>query len=345
MALFILIILGLAYCWRSFSFISEFSSPSGIYSFMNKRQQRYGKVFKTFVLGRFSVFMTGREASKMLLAGKDGMVSLNLFYTGQQVLGPTSLLQTTGEEHKRLRRLIAEPLSVDGLKKYFQFINNLAIETLGDWPRRTVLVLEEAFTFTLKVIGNMIMSLDPACEEQEKFRANFKLISSSFASLPFKLPAIDFHSGIQARDRMTNNVLTLLVASHDTTTAALTSLIKFLGLNPAVLEQLRDEHRQIQGNRNGVNLTWSEVNNALHRQAQVINETLRRATISPWFSRKAAQNFEIDGYKIERFDEPPKPFSFLGFGSGQCICPGINLAKLKILVFIYHLYPIVAETL
>lgn len=103
-------------------------------------------MFKTSVLGRFTVFMTGRDASKILLSGKDGMVSLNLFYTGQQVLGPTSLLQTTGEEHKRLRRLIGEPLSVDGLKKYFQFINDLAIETLEQWSGRRVLVLEEAST-------------------------------------------------------------------------------------------------------------------------------------------------------------------------------------------------------
>ncbi|PQM40308.1 abscisic acid 8-hydroxylase 3 [Prunus yedoensis var. nudiflora] len=331
---------------ESFSFIRVFK-PSGIYSFVNKRQQRYGKVFKTSVLGRFTVFMTGREASKMLLAGKDGMVSLNLFYTGQQVLGPTSLLQTTGEEHKRLRRLIAEPLSVDGLKKYFQFINTLAIETLEQWPGRTVLVLEEASTFTLKVIGNMIMSLEPAGEKQEKFRSNFKLISSSFASLPFKIPGTAFHRGIQARDRMyamldsiiskrrsgggfqqdfleslimkhskaagdeddkdkltdkqlKDNILTLLVAGHDTTTAALTWVIKFLGENPSVLEQLRDEHRQIQSNREtGANLTWDEVNNMPYT-AKVINETLRRATILPWNSRKAAQNFEIDGYKIEK---------------------------------------------
>jgi cytochrome P450 len=90
--------------------------------------------------------MTGREASKILLTGKDGLESLNLFYAGKQVLGPTSLLQTTGEAHKRLRRLIAEPLSIDGLKKYFQFINMLAIQTLDQWPGRTVLVLEEAST-------------------------------------------------------------------------------------------------------------------------------------------------------------------------------------------------------
>lgn len=107
---------------------------------------RYGKVFKTSVLGRFTVFMTGREASKILLTGKDGMESLNLFYTGKQVLGPASLLQTTGEAHKRLRRLIAEPLSNDGLKNYFQFMNTLAIQTLDQWPGRKVLVLEEAST-------------------------------------------------------------------------------------------------------------------------------------------------------------------------------------------------------
>ncbi|KAA8537885.1 hypothetical protein F0562_027535 [Nyssa sinensis] len=213
---------------------------------MNKTQQRYGKVFKSYVLGRFTIFMTDREASKILLTGNDGMVSFNLFYTGKQVLGPTSLLQHTGEAHKRLRRLIAEPLSIDGLKKYLQFINNLAIGTLNQWPGRTVL-------FTLKVIGNMIMSLEPTGEEQEKFRANFKLIFSSFASLPFKTPGTAFHRGI------------------------------------------KEEHREIQDSReDGSSLTWSEVNNMPYTN-KVINETHRRATILAWYSRKAAQDFEIDG--------------------------------------------------
>ncbi|KHN15436.1 Abscisic acid 8'-hydroxylase 3, partial [Glycine soja] len=356
----------------------------------------YGKVFKTFILGRFTVFMTGREASKILLTGKDGIVTLNLFYTGQQVLGPTSLLQTTGEAHKRLRRLIGEPLSIDGLKKYFHFINTQAMETLDQWERRKVLVLEEASTFTLKVIGHMIMSLDPSGEEQEKFRSNFKIISSSFSSFPLKLPGTAFHHGIKARDRMyemldstisrrrsgqefqqdflgslvmkhrkedgeedenkltdqqlKDNILTLLVAGHDTTTAALTWLIKFLDENPIVLEKLREEHRRIIENRkSGTNLTWSEVNNMPYT-AKVISETLRRATILPWFSRKASQDFEIDGYKVRKGwsinldvvsihhdPEPLRPFSFLGFGSGPRMCPGMNLAKLEISVFIHHL--------
>ncbi|KAJ7006445.1 hypothetical protein NC653_005713 [Populus alba x Populus x berolinensis] len=188
---------------ESFSFLSAFSSAAGIFSFMKNRQQRYGKVFKAFVLGR--------EAG-----------------AGPYQLAPN---------HRR------------------------SSQKASASDRRT--------PFTLKVIGNMIMNLEPAGEEQEKFRSNFKIISSSFASLPFKIPGTAYHNGIKARDGMydmldsiiagrrsgksiqqdfleslimkhskaeggedqedkltdkqlKDNILTLLVAGHDTTTAALT---------------------------------------------------------------------------------------------------------------------------
>ena len=146
--------------------------------------------------------------------------------------------------------------------------------------------MDLAVQFTLKVIANMLVSLEPEGEEQEKFRANFKVISSSFASLPLKVPGTAFHRGLKARNRMyamldsviarrrrdggeapsdflqtllrkhagdeadkltdaqlKDNILTLLVAGHDTTTAGLTWLVKFLGENPDVLEKLRVSRR------------------------------------------------------------------------------------------------------
>lgn len=190
--------------------------------------------------------------------------------------------------------------------------------------------------FTLKVIANMLVSLEPEGEEQEKFRANFKVISSSFASLPLKVPGTAFHRGLKARNRMyamldsvisrrrdgsevrsdflqtllrkhagdevdkltdsqlKDNILTLLVAGHDTTTAGLTWLVKFLGENPDVMEKLREEHLEIKERLKGERLGWSDVGNMPYTN-KVMNETLRRATILPWFSRKAAQDFSIDG--------------------------------------------------
>jgi len=88
------------------------------------------------------------------------------------------------------------------------------------------------------------------------------------------------------------------VAGHDTTTAGLTWLVKFLGENPEVLEKLREEHLEIRERLKGTSashLGWSDVNGGMPYTNKVMNETLRRATILPWFSRKAAQDFSIDG--------------------------------------------------
>lgn len=68
--------------------------------------------------------------------------------------------------------------------------------------------------FTLKVIGHMIMSLEPTGEEQEKFRSNFKIISSSFASLPFKLPGTAFHRGIKVTKYYVTSHRPLKITEH-----------------------------------------------------------------------------------------------------------------------------------
>lgn len=49
--------------------------------------------------------------------------------------------------------------------------------------------------------------------------------------------------------QLKDNILTLLVAGHDTTTAGLTWLIKFLEENPAALERLRVIYVYINVNR------------------------------------------------------------------------------------------------
>ncbi|KAI3719112.1 hypothetical protein L6452_20003 [Arctium lappa] len=220
---------------------------------------RYGKVFKSYVLRRYMVFTTGREACKMLLTGKDGM-------------------------------------------------------------------------FTLKVIGNMIMSLEPTGEEQEKFRDNFKIISCSFASLPsFQgLPSIaardrmfemldtiiarrrngndlqqDFLGSLikkhskEGKDddeklmdaQMKDNILTLLIAGHDTTIAALTQFsdkIYIIIRRNIWKSRVREKLDQVSP---GLKSTTC---------LKIQNERLRRATILPWYSRKVAQDFEINGYTIKK---------------------------------------------
>ncbi|XBI52805.1 hypothetical protein VPH35_035130 [Triticum aestivum] len=361
----------------TFAFIAAFSNPAGILSFLRERQARYDKVFKTYVLGRMTVFMTGREAAKILLSGKDDVVSLNLFYTGKQVLGPTSLLTTNGDEHQRLRRLIAQPLSMDALRKHFAFIDGLAVQILGSRASR-VLVLDEASQFMLKVIANMLVSLEPEGPEQEEFRANFKaMISSSFTSLPLKLPGTTFHRGLGGRNwmyamldaviacrrageytrgqqagaasdpaeeekladaQLKDNILTLLVAGHDSTTVGQTWLVKFLGENPEVLAKLREEHMAIRAAHDGddtQHLWWSDLSSMSYTTKVAKGASVNLDVVS--IHHDATVFADPERFDPDRFHGSLKPYSFLGFGSGPRMCPGMSLAKLEICVFAHHL--------
>lgn len=51
------------------------------------------------------------------------------------------------------------------------------------------------------------MSLEPTGTEQEKFRTNFKSISSSFASLPLKFPGTAYDRGIKVCLKMNRTKL------------------------------------------------------------------------------------------------------------------------------------------
>ncbi|KAL8115269.1 hypothetical protein AgCh_021927 [Apium graveolens] len=212
---------------ESSSFLSEFSSPQGIYSFIKNRQKRYGKVFKSYVLGKYIIFMTGRDACKILLTGKDGLVTLNLFYTGKQARDRMYAMFDSIISKRRSGKSVHQDFLESLIQKH----------TKNDWG-----------------------------EDQDD-----KLMDK----------------------QLKDNILTLLIAGHDTTTTALTWLIKFIVENPDVLERLRKEHTEILDNRKtGSSLTWSEVTNMPYT-TKVISETIRMATILPWYSRKAAQDFQI----------------------------------------------------
>ncbi|XP_022678936.1 beta-amyrin 28-oxidase-like [Setaria italica] len=48
-------------------------------------------------------------------------------------------------------------------------------------------------------------------------------------------------------------------------------------------------------------------------------------------------SFPFNVYSYANMQQAVKPYSFLGFGSGPRMCPGMNLARLEICVFVHHL--------
>ncbi|XP_050228110.1 abscisic acid 8'-hydroxylase 4 [Mercurialis annua] len=165
-----------------------------------------------------------------------------------------------------------------------------------------------------------------------------------------------------------DNILTMIIAGQDTTASAITWMVKYIGENQNVLDKLYAEQYHIAekiGTLDRQFLTLEDLNEMPYA-SKVIKESLRMASIVPWFPRLALEDCEIEGLKIKkgwnvnidarsihfdpilydesnkfnpsRFDDDSQPFSsFLAFGLGARTCLGMNMAKAMMLVFLHRL--------
>ncbi|KAJ6336184.1 hypothetical protein OIU78_012733 [Salix suchowensis] len=181
----------------------------------------------------------------------------------------------------------------------------------------------------------------------------------------------DEKAGSDETYRMTDteikdNILTMIIAGQDTTASAITWMVKYLGENQHVLDTLRAEQlHRAEKMSPGQFLTLEDLAEMPYA-SKVVKESLRMASVVPWFPRLALQDCEIEGFKIKKgwninvdatsihldpnqYNEPNKfnpsrfnddskaPYSFLAFGMGARTCLGVNMAKAMMLVFLHRL--------
>ncbi|XP_019174825.1 PREDICTED: abscisic acid 8'-hydroxylase 4 [Ipomoea nil] len=178
----------------------------------------------------------------------------------------------------------------------------------------------------------------------------------------------DDENNLLTDEQITDNILTMIIAGQDTTASAIAWMIKYLDENEEALNQLKIEQWLVQEKISMKTFLTLEDLNHMPYALKVVKESLRMASIVPWFPRVALQDCEIEGYEIKkgwnvnvdaksihfdphvyddpnkfipsRFDDDAKPYSFLAFGTGGRTCIGLNMAKAMMLVFLHRLVTI-----
>jgi cytochrome P450 len=149
-----------------------------------------------------------------------------------------------------------------------------------------------------------------------------------------------------------NEMVTFVLAGHETTATALTWACHLLSTHPQVQEKLAEEAQAILGDREP---TMEDIPRLTYA-ANVFNETLRLFPPAGMFGRRALQETTLGGYEIpkgatimlspyitqrdsryfqnpeefipERWETPPPAkFSFFPFGGGAKMCIGEPLAR------------------
>lgn len=91
-------------------FLMWFPQGSG---FQSSRREKYGNVFKTHLLGRPLIRVTGAENVRKILMGEHHLVSTEWPRSTRMLLGPNTVANSIGDIHRNKRKVRASREPVD----------------------------------------------------------------------------------------------------------------------------------------------------------------------------------------------------------------------------------------
>ncbi|XP_076896604.1 taxadiene 5-alpha hydroxylase-like [Bidens hawaiensis] len=178
----------------------------------------------------------------------------------------------------------------------------------------------------------------------------------------------DDGSNVMSEDEIIDNIIILMVAGFDTTAVLLTFFVKLLASNESIYSTIVQEQEEVSSNKTSKeDLTWEDLSKMKYTW-RVATEIMRINTPVTLSFRRAKQDIEYGGFIIPKgwqvlisgsmthmdggiFENPkmfdptrfekhapsPPPFSYVPFGGGPRMCPGMELAKMETLVMIHRL--------
>lgn len=384
--------------------LSFFRDPN----FARKRHQQYGAVFRTQLLGKPTVFIKGVEANRYVLSN-DAAFAVSWPPSTKALLGKLSLALQTGEVHQNRRRLLAQAFMPRALSGYISAMETITQQYLHRWTNQGELTwYPELRRYTFDVAGKLLAGLDNGSETElgHLFETWCEGLFSIPVALPWTRfgrakqcrsrliqslrtliqqrqqnpdPGEDtLGLLIQARDEdgtqlsldeLSDQVLLLLFAGHETLTSAVASFCLLVAQHPEVMAKLRVEQAQFPV---GAPLTLESLKQMTYLE-QVLREVMRLLPPVGGGFREALQPCQIGGYQIpqgwmvlyqinsthqdpqlypnpDAFD--PERFSleqmqqqsverqkygYLPFGGGIRECLGKEFARLEMKIFAAHL--------
>lgn len=406
--------LGWPFIGNMWSFLRAFKS-SDPDSFMRTFINKYGDngIYKAFMFGNPSVFVTTPEACRRVLSNDDAFKPGWPIST-LKLIGRKSFIDISDEEHKRLRRLTSAPVNGhEALSVYIPYIEENVIAMLEKW---TTMGKIEFLTQVRKLTFKIIMYIFLSSESEvvmEALEKDYTTLNYAVRAMAINLPGFAYYKALKARKRLVDIfqsivderrnlrkngalnakkkdmmdsllgvedengrkltdeeiidvILMYLNAGHESSGHITTWATIFLQEHPEFLQKAKEEQEQIVKKRSPAQkgLSLKEVRE-MDYLSKVIDETLRLITFSLTVFREAKTDFSINGYIIpkgwkvlvwfrtvhldpEIYQNPkefnpsrwdnytPKAGTFLPFGAGSRLCPGNDLAKLEISIFLHY---------
>ncbi len=352
-----------------------------------------GNVFRLQLPGFDAVMLVGPEAARFVLVSERDDFRWRMEGDPVTMLLRHGVLVEDGDSHDRLRRAMTPALHKQMLQTYVEAIARGTDQIMSRWAvGETVDMLVEMRRIALLVLLDTLYKVDFTPDMERIWKSILKTlsyISPGVWMFSSRIPRPGYTQALAQMDdylyqmirlRRANpgeptdllgllindpnlddgiirdQLLTMLIAGHDTSTALLSWALYLLGQHPDVMQQVQAEVQTVLGDQ----FPTIEHLNKLPLLTQAIDEALRLYPPIHLGSRRAAQDLEFNGYVIpkdtrvmysiyvtqrmpEYWDAPdefrpqrfapeapkPAPYTYLPFGGGPRNCIGAAYAQVE----------------
>ncbi|KAM4774801.1 cytochrome P450 26C1 [Cyanocitta cristata] len=172
--------------------------------FHSSRREMYGNVFKTHLLGRPVVRVTGAENIRKILLGEHTLVSTQWPQSTQIILGSHTLLGSIGDLHRQRRKILARVFSRAALESYLPRIQKVVSWELRGWCMEpgSIAVYSSTKTLTFRIAARILLGLHLEEKQFKDLAKTFEQLVENLFSLPLNIPFSGLRKGIKARDTL-----------------------------------------------------------------------------------------------------------------------------------------------
>ena len=358
-----------------------------------------GDIFRLSLPGLQTVMVAGPEANRLVLVTARDKLRWRTESDPVTALLRDGVLVTDGEAHDSLRRSMNRPLHKQALTRYVETMCSCTDTVIDQWsPSVTLDMLVEMRKIALMVLTETLFKVDISHEIHDLWQPVLKTIQYISPGLWIfwqRVPRPGYASHISSMnhylyriietrrktvdheaddllgmlvnagmddDLIRDQLLTMLIAGHDTSTALLAWALYLLTSHPSVMEQVRQEVQQALG----TNPPTIDNISQLTYLGQVIDETLRLYPPIHLGSRQVVDDIEFNGFLLpagirlmysiylthhdpKYWEEPDSfsparfipenkrkilPYTYLPFGGGarNCIGTAFALVEAKVIL-------------
>ncbi|KAM6956415.1 cytochrome P450 26C1 [Aplochiton taeniatus] len=177
-------------------------------NFHISRREKHGNVFKTHLLGKPLIRVTGSENIRKILLGEHNLVCTQWPQSTRIILGPNTLVNSIGDLHKNKRKILAKVFSRGALETYLPRLQDVVKSEIAKWCSEpgSIDVYAAAKSLTFRIAVKVLLGLNMEEERIVYVTKIFEQLMNNLFSLPIDAPMSGLRKGIKAREILHANM-------------------------------------------------------------------------------------------------------------------------------------------